>query len=256
MDITQPTRETTNTTDVDKAFGKWLRLAFENTVVTDANRAENSHVIKFLAREAKEKVFQFDDIGTPSGFVRRFERAAKGQGIISKTLPAVYYSSGGVIDSAALSDHTPEHLDTFKSESGGWDIELFADKVALSYRVVVCAWEHPTLTALTLALRAFLRQSLLLKHASRGFMDSQAYKMYGMANSFEAKTMLMGLPITLDVEIDSLGSEMLSRSVSTEEQRRLVTNTITVNVLADTVTGFSYQDTLMNYTGSLKELIK
>jgi hypothetical protein len=256
VDITAHTRETTSLTDIDRAFGKWLRQPFENTVITDTAREENIQAIKFFARPAKEKVFQFDDFGTPIGFVRRFERAAKAQGVVSKTLPAVYYSSGGVVDAASLADHVPEHLDTFESDGAGWDIELFSDKVALSYRVVVCAWDHPTLTALTMALRSFLRQSLLLKQASRGFMDSPAYTKYGTSMSFKAKTMLMGLPITLDADIDSLGSEMLSRSISTSEEKRLITNTITINIIADTVTGFSYPNTIMDFEGSREEIIK
>jgi len=253
--ITSEMRETTNLTDVDKAFGKWLRQAFENTVITDADRKENLAAIKFLKRPAIEKVVLFDDHGSPSEFVDRFERAAKSKGIEASVLPAVYYTSGSVIDSAALTDHIPVLLDSFESTEGGWDVETFIDKVALSYRVVVCAWDNPTLTALTLALRSFLRQSMLVRHASQYFKDSVAYEKYGVSTRFKAKTMLMGMPVTLDVDIDSLGSEMMSKVISDSQSKRLLSNEITISVIADTVTAFSFPNTAMRYEGSLKELI-
>jgi hypothetical protein len=255
VDLKSNKRETTNTTDIDRAFGKWLRQAFVNTVIADEGREDNAPAIKFFARPDVEKVFLFDDLGTPAEFVKRFARAAKSQGVISKTLPAVYYSVGGVIDSAALSEHTPEHLDNFAG-ADGWEISLFQDKVALSYRVVVCAWDTHTLTALTMALRAFLRQSLMFIHAQQGFKDSPAFKAYGESTSFQAKTMVMGIPLVLDVDIDTLGSEMLTKSMSAADEKRLLTNSININVLADTVTAFSYKNTAMDYQGSRKELIK
>lgn len=255
MGLTDNKRETTNTADIDKAFGKWLRQAFKNTVITDEGRKENSAAIKFFARPDTEKVFQFDDLGTPAGFVRRFQRAAKSQGIVSKSLPAIYYSVGSVIDSAALSDHQPEHLDSLSGDSG-WGIELFQDKIALSYRVVVCAWDTHTLSALTMALRAFLRQSIMFIRAPQSFKDSPSFSEYGKAISFSAKTMIMGVPCVLDVDVDSLGSEMFTGSVSASDEKRLLTNSITISVLADTVTAFSYKNITMDFQGFRKELIK
>lgn len=249
-------RETTSLIDVDRAFGKWLRLAFKNTVAFDEAREENASAIKFFARPDKEKVFMFDDFGTPSGFVRRFERAAKANGIISSALPAVYYSVGSVVDAPALSEHTPEYIATFEGNGVNWDIEMINDKAAVEYRVVVCAWDYPTLTTITLALRAFLRQSLLLNTATQAFRDSSARSEYGLANKFNVKTMLLGIDVDLEVNIDSLGSEMLSRSVSASEERRLLTNTVVINVLADVVTGFTFKGAAMGYEGSIKELIK
>jgi hypothetical protein len=68
--------------------------------------------------------------------------------------------------------------------------------------------------------------------------------------------MIMGLDVVLDVAVDSLGSEMASKTISSmKDESRLLSNEITISVLADTVTGFSYPTVAMDFEGSLKELI-
>ncbi|MBU2968775.1 hypothetical protein KO527_05355 [Pseudoalteromonas sp. C2R02] len=239
MEIKNGTRETTCLLDVDSAFGKWLANAFVGSIVSDGDRKQNKDTVKFLSDNPQGKIFRFDDEGTPLKFKQRLAKLSKEKGF-DATLPAVYYSRADTVDVADLSSFTPFESEYYESEDKQFEVTIFDDKAAFSYRVMICAWDKYTLDNLMLLVRTYFRQVLMFKDANEK-IKSNLLECFPISSSFTAKTQIMNIDVELKVEIDSIGSEMLSDASLPLKEQRLLAKEIEIRVITDVKTAYCIQ---------------
>lgn len=185
-------REVTSILDLETGAGNFIADAFKGVIVTDTDAPRNKGFQIFQSKAVSDRILcgQFDTINELLASMSAREHKANSLPIINITMPPTFE----IYDGDAYRD--VEQYAQLKDSTG--KVIALVDKVFTrsSLRITLCAEDKPTVTMLASALATHLR----------------LYTSKGRAR-FTAQTMLMGIPLLLNGEIEN--PKMLSFDAQT-----------------------------------------
>lgn len=192
--------EHTDLTDIDRAVGSFILGIVERFEITDRKRKENTEFVSFIERPRETKVYSgiFDShtefLQKLSSKVQKESKSdAGGEKVMERNnmLPVIYVgrdmtfsynSTDGYVDQTWFQTLTGENEAGKTVEIG----KLNKSYPRLTYNVNVLAWNKSTIARLATGITMWLR------HTKKG-----------RKHTFTARTEIAGIPVDLNVSVES-----------------------------------------------------
>jgi hypothetical protein len=218
-DIYTGMTEHTDLEDVDRAVAGFFKAVVSSLVVTDTARPENKEFARFVDRPSNRKIYMGSTPDTQT-FVRKLvKKLGQGENAIPRNelLPAVLISRDPGFTFADGTDYTDlTHYAAMTNDSSEIYAHVNKSFVKMTYTIKAVAWNRPTLNRLALGLMMWIR------HTKQG-----------LKHTFQAKTMLAGAPLTVNVSIEGRREAALMPEEFDFEENRVLTLPFSVEVVAE-----------------------
>lgn len=211
--------EHTDLEDVDRAVAGFFKAVVSSLVVTDTERRENKEFARFAERPSNRKIYMGSAPDTQQ-FVRKLvAKLGSGENAIPRNelLPAVLitrepgFTFADGMDYGDLTGHGE-----LKNQAEEAYANVNKSFVKLNYTIKAVAWNRPTLNRLALGMMMWIR------HTKQG-----------LKHTFQAKTMLAGVPLNVAISVEGRREAALEPEEFDFESNRVMALPFSVEVVAE-----------------------
>ena len=207
--------EYTDLTDIDRALAAFWANRLNSMTVTDTKRLENREFTTFMKKPVREMIYcgQFDD---PISFVQHLLSKTK-ESDRAYTLPACYLSRDPSITYCDGTDYVDlVDMGTLVDADGNRTAQVSKSYLKLNYTLTSLCWTKSAAARIGMGISMYLR---------RNKRDR--------ARALTAKTMLAGVPVALNIEINNPAMVIGTAIQSSFNDNRISGNSFQFEIIAE-----------------------